>query len=53
MENSDQRGTEVEADQPGERGRGCYYTMNTLMVLFLLIPALILLILFVLWLIPD
>ncbi|HXK62326.1 MAG TPA: hypothetical protein PLP42_20765 [Acidobacteriota bacterium] len=37
----------------GEKGLGCFYTINTLMVLFLLVPVLILLVLFILWLIPD
>ncbi len=45
--------TEVQAGETEEKGRGCFYTINTLMILFLLIPVLILLIFFILWLIPD
>jgi hypothetical protein len=53
MDNSRQSAAEVEGAQPAEKGRGCFYTINTLMILFLLIPVLILLIFFILWLIPD
>ncbi len=52
MENREQAAG--SGDQgPGEQGRGCFYTINTLMILFALIPALILLIFAILWLIPD
>jgi len=53
MEDSQESAAEVETGQQAEKGRGCFYTINTLMILFLLIPALILLIFFILWLIPD
>jgi len=43
----------AEASQTDEKGRGCFYAINTLMILGLLIPVLILLTFFVLWLIPD
>ncbi|MFB3905729.1 MAG: hypothetical protein ACE15E_19960 [Acidobacteriota bacterium] len=53
MEDPDHKGTKAEAGQTGEEGRGCYYAINTLMILGLGIPILILLIFFILWLIPD
>jgi len=53
MEDQQEIATDVETGRPVEKGRGCFYTINTLMILGLLVPALILLIFFILWLIPD
>jgi len=53
MEDPQESAAEVGAGQQAEKGRGCFYTINTLMILFLLVPVLILLIFFILWLIPD
>jgi len=49
----DDRQQSAPEEVTAEKGRGCYYTINTLMILFLLIPVLILLTFFILWLIPD
>jgi len=53
MANPQASRTEVETGEAAEKGRGCFYTINTLMILGLLVPVLILLIFFILWLIPD
>jgi hypothetical protein len=53
MEDPQESVGEVEAGQADEKGRGCFYAINTLMILGLLIPVLVLLIFFILWLIPD
>lgn len=53
MADPDESGTEIESGQTEEEGRGCFYAVNTLMILGFLIPVLVLLIFFILWLIPD
>ena len=53
MENSEERSPEGDQEQtsPAKAKDGCFYTISTLMILFFVIPAVIGIVLFLLWLI--
>jgi len=53
MDNGEERSLDVEKDKTPEVNPkdGCFYTISTLMILFFVIPAVIGIVLFLLWLI--
>jgi hypothetical protein len=55
MENGEEEPLKAEIDQeaPPKAKDGCFYTISALMILFGLIPAIIGVVLFVLWLISG